>query len=67
MIKHRIIETLQLSLHSILLVFLVNWRYTSMLKGEFILQCLFDEKGLTNTPPAIHSNEFRTITLVKPF
>ena len=38
-----------------------------MLKGEFSLQCLFDEKRLADTSSTIYSNKFRTIAIVESF
>ena len=66
-IQQRIVETLQLGLHSVLFILLVNWRYTSVLKGEFILQCLFDKERLADSPSAIYCYKFCTITIVEPF
>ena len=67
MIQHGIIETLQLGLHPVFLILLVDGRNASMLKGETVFKCLFDKERLTYTSPAIYCYKFSTIAAIEPF
>lgn len=66
MVQHGVVETLQLSTQTVFLVFLINRRYSRMLKGNFVFQCLLYEECLSNTAPAIYCNKLWAVAMVEP-
>lgn len=66
-IQQRIIETLQLSLHTVLLVFLVYWRNTCMQESDSPLKRLLYQESLAYTATTIYCNKLRTVTLIVSF
>ena len=59
------IEMLELFGHEILFTFLIYWRQTGMSESSLPVQCLVDQKRLSNSSPAIYGDQMGLVTLVK--